>query len=160
MLSYCTGSMSGTTLVTSTEAQRSLQNSNFCQKYENPSFSAQKRLRRRFWPFLDVFGLLHGNFRVFCKIWSFVVISVPLGCDQSSCGHISGTTGQHRSIFSVETWNLASNGYLCKGPKRRLRRFWAFIEGFSYFWRNLEFCSNLWASVDVTWVVPDILPVQ
>ena len=50
MLSYCTGSMSGTTLVTSTEAQRSLQNSKFCQKYENPSIKAQKRLRRRFWP--------------------------------------------------------------------------------------------------------------
>ena len=50
MLSYCTGSMSGTTLVTSTEAQRSLQNSKFRQKYENPSIKAQKCLRRRFWP--------------------------------------------------------------------------------------------------------------
>mgnify|MGYP000096431599 CR=1 FL=1 len=48
----------------------------------------------------------------------------------------------------------------CKGQKQPPRRFCTFIEGFSYFWRNLEFCSDLCASLGVTRVVPDILPVQ
>ena len=48
MLSYCTGNMPTTTLVTPTESQRSPQNSKFRQKHENSYVKAQKRLRRLF----------------------------------------------------------------------------------------------------------------
>ena len=82
MLSYCTSSMSGTTLVTSTEAQRSLQNSKFCQKYENPSIKAQKRIKTAFLAFTKI--------AVRSQISSFNAESAPM---LSYCaGNMPGTT--------------------------------------------------------------------
>ena len=53
-----------------------------------------------------------------------------------------GTTGQHRSIFSVETWNLTSNGYFVTARNSRLRRFGPLQSDFCGFLRNLKFCSG------------------
>ena len=99
MLSHCTGNMPGTTLATPKETQRSLQNSKFRQKYENPSIKVQKRLGGCFWPlqpFEVKFYVLTLKMLLCCPI-------VPAVCQEQLWSHLR----RHRDHY--KTPNFAKN---------------------------------------------------